>query len=80
MYGRAHWHSEFPLLPNSNQTRSSLKIRFDIPIPKSEKFKKFPHYYGTQLWNALPALTQTTLSYTHFKSLVKPAFTSPSPT
>lgn len=72
MYRRAHFSSDFPTQSYTRHTRANEKIKFILPRPKLERFKKFPHYYGSLLWSDLNANTQKTPSYLHFKSLIKP--------
>lgn len=48
----------YPQLPTTGITRQNAKIRFDIPMPAIERFKYFPHYYGTKSWDSLDHRTQ----------------------
>lgn len=67
MYRRAQQPNRYPQLSTRMNTRANDQIRFEMPRPKSEKFKKFPMYKGVQLWNALPASTQKLTTYKLFK-------------
>lgn len=52
-------------------TRSTAKIKFDLPRPTSEKFKAFPLYRGVKLWDSLPSSIQRLESYNEYKSKLK---------
>lgn len=51
MYRRAHFTDRYPLTRTDgiHDTRSSNRLKFELPRPNNEKFKKFPHYRGAQL-------------------------------
>lgn len=68
MYKRSLCPISYPHLPNPRATRSTEKIRFNLPRPNNEKFKKFPLYAGSQIWDRLDQLTQHAPDYTLFKS------------
>lgn len=68
MYKRSHNPSDYPLLTTARHTRQNEKIRFDLPKPNSEKFKRFPLYVGSKLWDLLDHSTQRTPEYFHFKA------------
>lgn len=71
MFRRSFDNNKFPLLPPTVETRSMHKIKFQIPRPKKERFRHFPVYRGSQLWDNLPADVQQADSYQGFKSKVK---------
>lgn len=58
-----------PLEP-STSTRSSDKIKFEIPAPLCERYKHYPMYKGAQLWNSLTAGDQRIEPYATFKKYV----------
>lgn len=72
MYRRSQNHPDYPLVTLFGPTRSSNKVRFVIPRPRSERFKMYPLYQGTILWDCLPAETQKVESNLAFKNRVKP--------
>lgn len=53
------------------ETRSSSKIRFDLPRLYYEKFKSFPLYRGSKLWDTLPQSIQNTDSYLEYKNKIR---------
>lgn len=59
---------ESDLQGSIRQTRGSEKLRFYVPRPTIEKYKRFPHYYGTQLWDTLSTDVQHSESYLRFKN------------
>lgn len=69
MFRRSHDACRYPQITGSenSNTRASRKIRFEVPKPKTERFKQFPHYRGAKLWDSLEASTQQILSYESFK-------------
>lgn len=69
-YRRAHNPYDYPLLPQTTSTRSSEKMKFLLPRPKYEKFKRFPLYVGSQLWDKLDQETQTAEHYLLFKQKI----------
>lgn len=70
MYRKAHFTDRYPLTGNDlmYETRSGSRIKFELPRPTSEKFTKFPHYYGAQLWNTLPVTVLNAETYVEYKS------------
>lgn len=71
MYQRSLTPSKYPQINNQQTaTRTSEKVRFEIPRPNSERFKNFPHYRGVQLWDTLNVDTQRAPSYLYFKSRI----------
>lgn len=67
MFRRAHHSDLFPIVDTSGVTRSSNKIKFVLPRPKYERFKSYPLYFGTTLWDKLDANVQKSLDYEIFK-------------
>lgn len=67
-YKRAHDLHDYPLLPRTGNMRLNEKMRFNMPRPNSEKFKKFPFYAGSKLWDSLDRSIQELPEYNHFKS------------
>lgn len=62
--------TKYPQIMGINEnriTRASRKIRFDVPRPKTERYKQFPHYRGAQIWEALTYSTQVAPTYEAFK-------------
>lgn len=68
MYKRSHNPSDYPLHATSRSTRLNEKVRFKIPKPNNEKFKKFPLYVGSNLWDELDQSIQRTPEYSIFKA------------
>lgn len=58
---------------DSRRTRGSEKIHFCLPRPTIEKFKKFPLYYGAQLWDTLGPDVQCSETYLRFKYRISSA-------
>lgn len=71
MFRRSFNNSKYPLLQSKVDTRSTLKIKFQIPRPNKERYKSFPHYLGSQLWDRLPVDVQLADTYLGFKARVK---------
>lgn len=71
MFKRAHLRNDYPILNHNGPTRSSNKIKFEIPRPKYERFKAYPLYHGAAEWDKLEASTQNTDNYLAFKNLIK---------
>lgn len=67
MYRRSLETDKYPQVLSYTATRANEQIRFALPRPNSEKFKKFSMYKETQLWNNLPASTQKLQTYDLFK-------------
>lgn len=67
MYRRAHQSDYYPTVTNDGITRASDKIKFLLPRPTTERFKKFPIYYGASLWDELDSAVQKTDDYCIFK-------------
>lgn len=68
MYKRSRDPTKYPLHIPPRATRQNEKIRFDLPKPNYEKFKKFPLYVGSKLWEELDHTTQRIPDYLHFKA------------
>lgn len=73
MFRRSRVPDEYPQVDTLVNTRGNVKIRFDIPRPRSERFKSFPLYRGACLWDELPASTQKANTYEMFKSCLSRA-------
>lgn len=58
-------------------TRANAKIRFELPMPTVERYKYFPLYYGSQIWDRLTPQDQKSESYLSFKNKLpkEPNFT-----
>lgn len=70
-YRRLTRPDQYPLIEQTNiLTRSVTKIKFHRPIPRIEKYKRFPFYKGVTLWDHLPVDLQHIDSYPLFKSKV----------
>lgn len=70
MYKRSLKPDKYPQVLSQSATRlirANDQIRFALPRPTSEKYKKFPMYKSAQLWNALPASTQKLQTYNLIK-------------
>lgn len=71
MFKRSKNQPSYPHLERETQsanTRSNDKIRFLIPKPNSERFKAFPLYKGSQLWDTQNPEQQRAPSYDSFKN------------
>lgn len=62
---------KYPLIVTDVVARAHERIRFKIPKPSSERFKNFPWYYGSVLWDKLDPETQKIDAYPSFKSRIK---------
>lgn len=71
IHKRSFQNEKFPLVETDVVTRATGRIRFQMPKPNSERFKKFPMYYGVSLWNKIPPDIQKTDAYPVFKSKIK---------
>lgn len=71
MYRRSFDHEKYPKIDLIRDTRASGKIKFHLPRPRTEKFKKFPLFRGAHLWDELPIETQKCDSYIAYKRRVK---------
>lgn len=67
MYRRAHLSNLYPLEIAKNRTRSCGKLKFQLPRPVYERFKSFPLYHGSTLWDNLDEMTQKSQDYEVFK-------------
>lgn len=67
MYRRAQLPDKYPQIQTNVTTRANERIRFATPRPKTEKYKKYPMYRGSQLWDTLSPETQKLTSYELFK-------------
>lgn len=70
MFKRSLLPDTYKQLSSEGITRLNQKIRFDNPKPNLERFKYFPQYYGSNLWNALDHSTQKSESFALFKSRI----------
>ena len=57
--------------------RSSLQNAYVVPRIRLEVAKQSFSYAGAKLWNNLPNVLRSTISYTEFKKLVKTHYFSP---
>lgn len=48
---RPYNDTTYPQIISSEITRQSQKIRFDLPMPTVDRYKYFPNYYGSKLYN-----------------------------
>lgn len=73
MYRRSYYTTKYPQAVSALELekRSRMKIKFDLPRPNYEKFKDFPLYRGSKLWDALPQDIQNADSYLEYKSKVR---------
>lgn len=56
-----------PQVESLLNTRSTDEIKFDTPRPALERFKYFPIYRGSSLWDNLSAHIQHSQDYDTFK-------------
>lgn len=71
MFKRAQNPTRYPQIERENRqvnTRSTYKIQFSVPKPNSERFKAYPLYRGSQLWDSLDLDQQRATSYDSFKN------------
>lgn len=71
MYKRSKTPEKYPQIEQGNQsmnTRANEKIRFSVPKPNFERFKVYPLYRGSQLWDTLTIEQQRAPSYESFKN------------
>lgn len=69
MYKRSKCPDAYPLMASNRLgTRSMDKIKFSIPRPTLEKFKTFPLYQGSILWDNLSSDIQHTPELLAFKN------------
>lgn len=73
MYKRSYNTIKYPHVVQNLDlvTRSRSKTKFDVPRPNYEKFKQFPLYHGSVLWDTLPYSTQNADSYSVYKNKLK---------
>lgn len=72
MYCRSRNPNDYPILSNTGPTRANNKIRFEVPRPRTERFKMYPFYQGTLLWDTLSPSTQRSETSLTFKNRIKP--------
>lgn len=70
MYRHSLTPDQYPRVDNVLPTRSHYKIRFDIPRPRVERFKRFLMYAGYLLWDVIAEEIQRLPSLSHFKSRI----------
>lgn len=71
MYRRSFDDIKYPHLPSVVDTRTRHKIKFYVPRPRKERYKNFPFYRGSQLWDRLPVDIQQADTYQGFKTRIK---------
>lgn len=70
MYKRSTQPNIFPQLSSEGVTRSNQKVRFNNPKPNIERYKFFPQYYGSKLWDNLDHSVQKSESLSVFKNRI----------
>lgn len=70
MFKRSLQPDGFPQITTDSVTRAGDKIRFYLPRATMEKFKRFPMYHGSQLWDTLDRVIHYSESYLSFKARV----------
>lgn len=68
MFKRSHQPEKYAQIDRGGITRQSDKVKFDLPRPRIERFKAFPHYRGANLWDSLSCAHQHALSLLSFKN------------
>lgn len=71
MCKRARLPTKYAQVERGNQqinTRSNEKICFSIPKPTCERFRSYPLYVGSQLWDTLNLDQQRAPSHDAFKN------------
>lgn len=71
MYRRSYERKKYPMVSPARTTRTNEKLKFNIPRPTNEKFKLFPLYRGSLLWDQLSPDVQKCESYLAYKMRVK---------
>lgn len=71
MFKRSYNNVKYRLIDPNRVTRAKDKIKFYVPRPTNEKFKSFPFYQGSLLWDQMPPETQKSDSYLAFKVRIR---------
>ena len=69
MYKRVN-NSMYPKETLNGITRQQEKIKFQTERPRCERYKNFPLYYGSKLWDSLASTTQKCENITTFKNQI----------